>query len=73
MTTMNSNQNMRNKNVSPNMNNMNKFGTSDNFQTGSYNVAPSVGKGFKRRNNDQDIYDNRTDGFNKHNDYRRNA
>ena len=67
---MNSNQNMRNKNVSPNMN---KFGTSDNFQTGSYNVVTSGGKGFKHRNNNQDIYDNRTDGFNKHNDLKRNA
>ena len=52
---------------------MNKFGTSDNFQTGSYNVVTSGGKGFKHRNNNQDVYDNRTDGFNKHNDLKRNA
>ena len=33
----------------------------------------SGGQGFKHKNNESDIYDNRTDGFNKHNDYRRNA
>ena len=67
LTTMNSNHNIRKGNVSANMN---KFGTSDNFQTGSYainNTAPK--RPNQGRMRDQDAYDNRTDGFKNHNKY----
>ena len=60
---MNSNQNLRNNN---NNHGMNKFGTSDNFQTGSYQIA-NTGPKRPRKRGDIDIYDNRTDGFNHHN------
>ena len=67
LTTMNSNQNLRKGNVSVNMN---KFGTSDNFQTGSYAINNTVPKRANQgRMRDPDSYDNRTDGFKNHPKY----